>query len=81
MVMRQFQFKPPTPRSAPAKLAILVFGIVFFLPILALAIVAGLVAVVVFGLLFCVAFVKQKARKTSNKTTNNEGRKNVRVRR
>jgi|TARA_B100000959_G_C14955713_1_gene613618 hypothetical protein len=81
MVMRQFQFKPTTTRSTPAKLAILVFGIVFFLPILALAIVAGLVAVVAFGLLYCVAFVKQKVRKSSNKTTNNEGRKNVRIRR
>ena len=80
IVMQQFQLKSVTPTTAPGKIAALVFAIVFFLPILALALIAVLVALVVFSLLFCVGFVKIKLQSITNRSRDNEGRKNVKVR-
>ena len=67
--------------STPAKFAAVAFGIVLFLPILALAILASIVAVVVFGLLFLVSLVTKKYLALTKGKRNNEGRKNVKVRR
>ena len=79
MVMRQIQYNFGKQTSTPAKIAILVFGIVLLLPILALAIVAGLVASVVFALLFTFARVRFAVRKMFSRSRDNEGRKNVRI--
>jgi hypothetical protein len=80
IVMQQFQLKSVTPISTPGKIAALVFAIVFFLPILALAILAGIVAITVFSLLFCVGYVKFKIKSITNRSNSNDGRKNVRIR-
>jgi len=84
MVIRQFQFEQVrakySPTSTPAKIAAVVFGIVLFLPILAILVVAGVVAAVVFGILLVCGIVTRKFRSlTSSKDP--EGRKNVRIKR
>ena len=67
--------------STPAKFAAVAFGIVLFLPILALTILAGTVAIVVFGLLFLVSLITKKYHALTKGKHDNEGRKNVKVRR
>ena len=51
MTIRQFQFGSVSTMSLPAKIASIAFGLVIFLPIFALLIVAGIVAAFVFGVL------------------------------
>ena len=80
MEKQQFQFDLMRPMSAPAKMGLIVFGIVLFLPIFALAIIAGVLAAAVFGLLFATGVVRRKFRSLfSSKDT--DGRKNVRIKR
>ena len=79
MVLRQFQWNTPRPRSTPTKVAILVFGLILFLPILALLLIAGFFASIVFGILMLFGIVTAKIRSLAHK--DDEGRKNVRVRR
>lgn len=66
--------------SAPTKFASIAFGIVLFLPILILVIVAGAVAAVVFALLLIVGLVRRKVRALFV-GNDDEGRKNVRIKR
>ena len=80
MVMQQFQFDSKRQMSAPAKFALIVFGIVLFLPIFALAIIAGVFAALVFGLLFTLGTVRRKIRSFFS-GKDSEGRKNVRIKR
>ena len=84
MEMRQFQFGRGramySSRSIPAKIAVIAFGIVLFLPILAMLIVAGVVAVLVFGVLLVVGTVARKFRSLIS-GKDREGRKNVRIKR
>ena len=75
----QIQFSSPHTMSTPVKMAAFVFGLVLLVPILALLVVAGIVSSVVFGVLLLVGVVNTKARSLTGK--DNEGRKNVRVRR
>ena len=79
MVLRQFQWNTPRPRSTPAKVAILVFGLILFLPILALLLIAGFFASIVFAILMLFGIVTAKIRSLVHK--GDESRKNVRVRR
>lgn len=80
MEMQQFQFNVKRPMSTPAKFAAIVLGIVLFLPIFALAIFAGVIAALVFGVLFVVGIVRRKIRSiTTGKDP--DGRKNVRIKR
>ncbi|MEE2819204.1 MAG: hypothetical protein VX615_01190 [Planctomycetota bacterium] len=79
MMLRQFQWNTPTPRSTPAKVALFVFGLILFLPILALLLIAGFFASIVFGILMLFGIVTAKIRSLTHKV--DEGRKNVRVRR
>lgn len=65
--------------SMPVKIAALTFGLVLFLPILALLLVAGAVAGVVFGILMLVRVVTTKTRLLFGKDS--QGRKNVRIKR
>ena len=80
MEMQQFQFNVKRPMSAPVKFAAIVFGIVLFLPIFALAIVAGVIAALVFGVLFVIGIVRSKIRSIAS-GKDQDGRKNVRVKR
>ena len=80
MEMQQFRFDMKRPMSAPAKFALFAFGIVLFLPIFALAIVAGLLASLVFGMLFTVGIVRRKIRSLFS-GKDSDGRKNVRIKR
>ena len=79
MMMQQIQFRSVQKLPVPLKVAAIVFGLVLFLPILALLLVAGIVASVVFGVLMLVGVVSAKTRSLFGK--DNEGRKNVRVKR
>tara|TARA_Y100001970_G_C14022812_1_gene744425 strand:+ start:365 stop:604 length:240 start_codon:yes stop_codon:yes gene_type:complete len=79
MVLRQFQWNTPKPRSTPAKAALFVFGLILFLPILALLLIAGFFASVVFGILMLFGIVTAKISSITHK--DDAGRKNVRVRR
>ncbi len=82
-MFRQFQIGTPTPMSLPAKIASIVFGLVLFLPIFALLVVAGVVAAFVFGVLLLVSVVRAKTRSLfgggSSAGPSAKGRKNVRV--
>ena len=78
--MRQFQFGSARAVSPPAKFAVIVFGIVLFLPILALLIFAGIIAGCVFILLLLFGKVRGLFIPTPPKN-DVEGRKNVRVKR
>ena len=80
MEMQQFQLSPKRPLSAPAKLALLVFGIVLFLPIFALILIAGVIATFVFGVLFVFSVCSRKIRLITSRK-DSDGRKNVRVKR
>ncbi len=80
MEMRQFQFGSARSTSTPTKIAIIVFGLIFFLPIFALLLVAGAVASVVFGILLIITTISRKI-KTVAKRKDSSGRKNVRVKR
>ena len=66
--------------SAPVKFASIAFGIVLFLPILILVIIAGAVAAVVFALLLIVGLVRRTVR-TLFVGKDDDGRKNVRIKR
>ncbi len=78
--MRQFQFESMRTVSMPTKIAMIVFGLILFLPIFALLVLAGTVAAVVFGVLIVFGVVIRKIRSlASGKDT--QGRKNVRVKR
>ena len=82
--MRQFQPSQIHARyslaSTPAKIAAIVFGIVLFLPILAILVTAGVIAAVVFGVLLVFGIVARKMRSlTSGKDP--DGRQNVRIKR
>ncbi len=83
MVLRQFQWNTPnlgaTSRSTPAKITLFVFAVILFLPILALLLIAGFFASIVFGILMLLGIVTAKIRSLTQK--DDEGRKNVRVRR
>jgi len=79
MMLRQFQWNTPAPRSTPAKVALFVFGLILFLPILALLLIAVFFASIVFGILMLFGIVTAKIRSLTHKV--DEGRKNVRVRR
>ena len=78
-MLRQFQWNTPKPRSTPAKVAIFVFGLILFLPILALLLIAGFFASIVFGILMLFGIVTARMQSLTQK--DEEGRKNVRVRR
>jgi len=80
MAMQQFQFIPNSRMSAPVKFASIAFGIVLFLPILMLVIIAGAVAAVVFALLLIVGLVRRTVR-TLFVGKDDDGRKNVRIKR
>ncbi len=78
--MRQFQFESMRAVSMPTKIAMIVFGLILFLPIFALLVLAGTVAAVVFGVLLIFGTVSRKIRSfTLGK--DKQGRKNVRVKR
>ncbi len=79
MMLRQFQFNTPKPRSTAATVALFVFGLILFLPILALLLIAGFFASIVFGVLMLFGIVSTKIRSLMKR--DDEGRKNVRVRR
>ena len=66
--------------SAPVKFSSIAFGIVLFLPILILVIIAGAVAAVVFALLLIVGLVRRTVR-TLFVGKDDDGRKNVRIKR
>lgn len=66
--------------SAPTKFALIVFGIVFFLPIFALAIIAGVFAAFVFGFLIILGTTRKKFHSFFS-GKDSEGRKNVRIKR
>ena len=78
-MMRQIQFSSGRTMSMPVKIAAFAFGLVLFLPILALLLVAGIVAGVVFGILMLFGVASAKTRSLFGK--DNEGRKNVRIKR
>ncbi len=82
-MFKQFQFGTPTPMSLPAKIASIVFGLVLFLPILALLVVAGVLAAFVFAILLLVGVVRTKTRSlfggAPSAGPSAKGRKNVRV--
>ena len=78
--MRQFQFGSARAMSPPAKFAAIAFGIVLFLPVLALLIIAGAIAGCVFILLLMLGKIR-KLFTPSIQKDDFEGRKNVRVRR
>ncbi|MBC8201622.1 MAG: hypothetical protein H8E86_06195 [Planctomycetes bacterium] len=78
-MMRQIQFSSGKTLSMPVRIAALAFGLVLFLPILALLLVAGSVAGVVFAVLLLVRVVTTKIRLLFGK--DEQGRKNVRVKR
>jgi len=77
--MQQIQFSSGRTMSMPVKIAAFAFGLVLFLPILALLIVAGIVASLVFGVLMLVGIARAKTRSLFGK--DDEGRKNVRIKR
>jgi hypothetical protein len=79
MMMQQIQFSSGRTMSMPVKIAAFAFGLVLFLPILALLIVAGIVASLVFGVLMLVGIARAKTRSLFGK--DDEGRKNVRIKR
>ena len=66
--------------SVPTKFTLIVFGIVLFLPIFALAIIAGVFAAIVFVLLTILSAVRKKFRSFFS-GKDSEGRKNVRIKR
>ena len=78
--MRQFQFGSVRTMSPPAKFAAIAFGIVLFIPILALLLVAGVIAGCVFILLLFIGKVRGLFTPRTQKDES-EGRKNVRVKR
>ncbi len=78
--MRQFQFGSARPMSTPTKIAVIVFGLVLFLPIFALLVVAGVVASAVFGVLLIITIITRKIQ-TLTRGKDSNGRKNVRVKR
>lgn len=79
MTRNQIQFGSLRTVSTPVKIAAFAFGLVLLIPILALLVIAGVVSCVVFGVLLLVGVVNTKVRSLTGK--DNEGRKNVRVRR
>jgi len=79
MKPNQIQFGSANVMSTPAKVATLVFGFVLLIPILALLVVAGVVSCVIFGLLLLVGAINTRVRSLTGR--DNQGRKNVRVRR
>lgn len=79
MMRNQIQFGSVGTMSTPAKLASLVFGLVFLIPILALLIVAGVVSTFVFGILLVLGSINTKVRSLTGR--DHRGRKNVRVKR
>lgn len=66
--------------STPTKIAVIVFGLVLFLPIFALLVVAGVVASAVFGVLLIITIITRKIQ-TLTRGKDSNGRKNVRVKR
>ena len=79
MMFRQIQWNTVKRMSLPARVAATVFGIIVILPILLLVLVAGTFAGIVFGVLFLINIIIRKGRSLTGR--DNEGRKNVRVRR
>ena len=79
MEMKRFQIGSSTAMSIPTKIAALVFGLVLFLPIFALLLIAGIVASAVFGVLIIIGIVNTKIRSLRGKDL--DGRRNVRVKR
>jgi hypothetical protein len=68
--------------STPSKISAIVFGLILFLPILALLLVAGVVAFVVFGFLLIVGVVRRKIRSlTTGGDPGPKRSKNVRIKR
>ena len=68
--------------STPSKISAIVFGLILFLPILALLLVAGVVAFVVFGFLLIVGVVRRKIRSLTTGSERGPKRsKNVRIKR
>ncbi len=78
--MRQFQFGSAQSMSTPTKIAVIVFGLILFLPIFALLVVAGVVASVVFGVLLIITTITRKIQSLT-RGKDSGGRKNVRVKR
>ena len=77
MDLRQVQFNQKLGFS-PKGIAFAIFGMVLLLPILLLLLVAGLVAIVAYAILFMVSFVGAKISGLSR--TDSEGRRNVKIR-
>jgi hypothetical protein len=68
--------------STPSKISAIVFGLILFLPILALLLVAGVVAFVVFGFLLIVGVARRKIRSlTTSGDSGPKRSKNVRIKR
>ena len=82
MEMQQFQLGSGRAMSTPSKISAIVFGLILFLPILALLLVAGVVAFVVFGSLLIVGVVRRKIRSLTMGSERGPKRsKNVRIKR
>ncbi|MEE2912446.1 MAG: hypothetical protein VX436_01435, partial [Planctomycetota bacterium] len=79
MMRNHIQFGNMREASPLSKIAALLIGFVFLIPILLLLILVGVVSSVVFGILLLIGLINTKRRSITGRDSH--GRKNVRVKR